>query len=495
MTVEETRPHRRHRPAPDTRTGPIATDGAAVTTGPRLVPTEVARLPRPRHGGPGVATGPLRVSDASLAAAAPTSPTAFAAIYRRYGDALHDFCLGMLRDRDAAADCVQDVFCVAATRLDQLREHDKLRPWLYAIARHEALARLRRRRREQPTDAMPDGPSAGDGPDALAARTELAELVAAAAGGLADRDRTVLELHYRHGLDGPELADALGVSATHANTLVGRLRTTVERCLGALLVARHRRAECAELDALLGGWDGGMTVLLRKRLNRHIEGCAGCRDARGRLVSPTALLASAPVAVPAPGWLGDSIARHATPMLQPGGGSAGTSVSWWPAGLGGGTHASAAVLAPIVAAVVVAPVLTVAVLTAGSTAPDVIAGPGAPAPAPSAVSPTGAAPTGSSSPPSGRSTGPTASVRPQPGAPGTRPGVRPGQPAVPLPRAPLGPFSRPPALPEAPPVVPEPPDPRDDELPSGPCEACTRAPTPGPTGFAGGEGAPAGSST
>ena len=48
------------------------------------------------------------------------------------------------------------------------------------------------------------------GPDTLAARTELADLIAEAAGGLSDRDRSVLELAYRHGLDGPELAEALG---------------------------------------------------------------------------------------------------------------------------------------------------------------------------------------------------------------------------------------------------------------------------------------------
>ena len=87
-------------------------------------------------------------TDAELArAAAAGDRGAFAGIYDRYADRLHDFCVGMLRDRDGAADCVQDVFCTAATRLSQLREPDKLRPWLYAIARNEALRRLRERRR------------------------------------------------------------------------------------------------------------------------------------------------------------------------------------------------------------------------------------------------------------------------------------------------------------------------------------------------------------
>jgi DNA-directed RNA polymerase specialized sigma24 family protein len=52
--------------------------------------------------------------DAELArASAAGDRTAFADIYDRYADRLHDFCVGMLADRDGAADCVQDVFCIA----------------------------------------------------------------------------------------------------------------------------------------------------------------------------------------------------------------------------------------------------------------------------------------------------------------------------------------------------------------------------------------------
>jgi RNA polymerase sigma factor (sigma-70 family) len=141
------------------------------------------------------------VSDAELArAAAAGDRRAFAEIYDRYADRLHDFCIGMVRDRDAAADCVQDVFCTAATQLARLREPDKLRPWLYAIARNEALRHLRERRREQLLEEVPDMACTDAGPDTLAARTELADLIAQAAGGLGDRDRAVLELAYHHGL-------------------------------------------------------------------------------------------------------------------------------------------------------------------------------------------------------------------------------------------------------------------------------------------------------
>jgi RNA polymerase sigma factor (sigma-70 family) len=245
-------------------------------------------------------------SDAELVrASAAGDRTAFAGIYDRYADRLHDFCTGVLGDRDGAADCVQDAFCIAATRLPQLRDPDKLRPWLYSIARNEALRRIRERRRETPSEDLPDTASGEPGPDTLAARTELADLIADAAGGLSDRDRSVLELAFRHGLNGPDLAEALGVSPSNANTIVHRLRDTIERSLGALLVSRRVRNSggCQELAAILDGWDGHFNVLMRKRISRHIESCDVCDEERRRLVSPAALLGAAPVFIPAPEWL------------------------------------------------------------------------------------------------------------------------------------------------------------------------------------------------
>jgi RNA polymerase sigma factor (sigma-70 family) len=198
--------------------------------------------------------------------------TAFAQIYDRYADRLHDYCVRMLRDRDGAADCVQEAFCVAATRLPQLRDPEKLRPWLYAIARNEALARLRERRRETPFDELPDIESHDATPDNVAARAELADLIAKATGGLSDRDRVVFDLAFHHGLSGTELADALEISHTNANKIVLRLRRTIERSLGALLLSRRAgsaRGGCTELSRRTG------TRLrnrgLRRRVLRHLR--------------------------------------------------------------------------------------------------------------------------------------------------------------------------------------------------------------------------------
>jgi RNA polymerase sigma factor (sigma-70 family) len=244
--------------------------------------------------------------DADLVGAAIAGDrAAFAGIYDRYADRLYDFCVGMVGNHDAA-DCVQEAFCQAAVALPALRDPDKLRPWLYSIVRHQALRALRSRKRELTSDEVPEEPSADAGPDVLAARNELATLVAQAEGGLSDRDRDVLNLAYRHGLTGSELAQALDVSNESAKKMVQRLRDTVEKSLGALLVVRQADSghnHCPEMAAIVAGWDGQFTILLRKRASRHIENCPNCDEERGRLVNPRALLGSSALFIPAPYWL------------------------------------------------------------------------------------------------------------------------------------------------------------------------------------------------
>ena len=63
-------------------------------------------------------------------------------IYERYGDRVYDLCFAMLRSGDDAADAYQDTFLTAANKLDQLRDTERLRSWLYSVARNQCRARL-----------------------------------------------------------------------------------------------------------------------------------------------------------------------------------------------------------------------------------------------------------------------------------------------------------------------------------------------------------------
>ncbi|MGH3937157.1 MAG: sigma-70 family RNA polymerase sigma factor [Pseudonocardiaceae bacterium] len=222
-----------------------------------------------------------------------------AGIYDRYADRLYDFCAGMLRDRDEAADVVQDTFLLVNGRIGQLRDPELLRPWLYAIARSVALAHARARGRVRPTDAVIDTPDPAVGPERLAEQEALRQLVADASEGLSEGDRAMLRLHL-HGLEGAELGVALGISANIVHVRLSRLRDQMERSLGALLVARLGRGDCDELTAVLGKWDGRFTPPLRKRVARHLDHCPRCGERRRAVASPWALLSSAVVLVAPP---------------------------------------------------------------------------------------------------------------------------------------------------------------------------------------------------
>src|SRR5262249_35738314 len=104
--------------------------------------------------------------------------------------------------------------------------------------------------------------------------------------GLTPGDREVIELHLRHEMEAAEVASILGVSRTHALTLLSRARHQLAACMVVMLVGRTGRADCHELSDMLDDWDGHLTVALRKRLHRHIQRCARCERRRAFAFSP-----------------------------------------------------------------------------------------------------------------------------------------------------------------------------------------------------------------
>lgn len=248
---------------------------------------------------------PDRPTDAELVAAHLRGERgALAGIYDRYAASLYDTAAVMLGDRDEAADATQDVFVVCARQLGQLREPDRLKPWMFAILRNEVYRRTKQRGRARPTDfAAPEGPEVAGLPDPSAegGRAEAAELgalVRSAAAGLDERDQLVLELSARQGLEGADLAAALGVSTSQSYVMVHRMRERIERSLGALLVARMGRRDCPDLAALLSGWDGTFSVLIRKRVARHVDDCDVCDRSRKKYAVVPLLGAAPAIALP-----------------------------------------------------------------------------------------------------------------------------------------------------------------------------------------------------
>ena len=233
-----------------------------------------------------------------VAAIVAGDPEGLAEAYDRYASPLYTYCRSLLRESADAADAVQDTFVIAASRLAGLRDRNRLRPWLYAVARNECHRRLRARTVQvtTPLDEMPDVTDSSADVSGEAERDELRTLLRSAVRGLNSGEHDLIELQLRQGLDVAEIAAVLGVSRNHAHALLSRARDQLEISLGALLVARSGRKDCAALNTMLADWDGQLNVLMRKRINRHIENCPVCAERKKRELAPALLLGLAPLA-------------------------------------------------------------------------------------------------------------------------------------------------------------------------------------------------------
>ncbi|WCO66869.1 sigma-70 family RNA polymerase sigma factor [Iamia majanohamensis] len=463
-------------------------------------------------------------SDAELVAALRAGdPAALATIYDRHADALFAFAARTLRSPHDAADACQDAFVLASQRIDQLRDPSRLRPWLYAIVRNECTRIGRARARVVPVspeghhdrDAGPGADLAagrtGDtaGPDPVgsaAVRTDDATVVRDALGGLDERDRALFALQAGAGLQGRDLADAAGIPPRQLGQATARLRDRLERSIVSLLVSRHGRRDCPELGAILATWDGHLTVLLRKRVSRHIDACATCSSRRAALVLPvrSALAAPLPLLL-APADLRGRVLDRVAAALDGGPAPDPGAAADWPGGFPPGARRRGPVpprRALAAVAAVVAMALALAVLVGAGSGGDAVAGAPA-APTTAAVPPpdtttTNVPPTPTTGAPAAPDAPPAAPPEPAPAPPPAAPS--PTEPAPPPPPAPTAdaPGAPTPEVtsdPSPPPPPPPPPEPErpgraDDPVAPAPAPevAVVRAPTslvrtgcPGPT--------------
>ncbi|CAM5678418.1 sigma-70 family RNA polymerase sigma factor [Streptomyces viridifaciens] len=205
-------------------------------------------------------------------------------------------------------DVAQETMIRALDGLDGLREPESFRSWLVAITMNQ----VRRRHaagQQQPTVGGLD--ETWEVADPRADFTDLTILrlglsgqrreVAEATRWLDPDDRELLALWWLEAsgeLSRAELAEALDLSPQHAAVRVQRMKKQLEagrvvvRALGAY-------PRCPQLAEVTVGFDGTPNSVWRKRIARHIRGCAGC-DGLGRDLFPAEGLLAGLAMVPIP---------------------------------------------------------------------------------------------------------------------------------------------------------------------------------------------------
>ena len=238
-------------------------------------------------------------SDATLVVAALGGDrAALGQIYDRYSNDIYSFAMSRLRNPDQAADATQETFVMVATRLSTLRHPERLRAWVFAIARNKIIDQVRYAERSH-TEVTETMIISHDDHSADLESVESASLLWDAAGSLTERDRDLLELSIRHGLDGDDLADALGVAISHLHVLKSRMNDRLKKAVGSLLIARMGTEDCPDLAAILSDWDGMFTLDVRSRVTRHVSDCDICENKQAALIGRGMAFGMLPI-IPAP---------------------------------------------------------------------------------------------------------------------------------------------------------------------------------------------------
>jgi len=170
---------------------------------------------------------------ALLAATAGGDRQALRAIYDRQSVRLFGIAQAILRDRDSAADALQEAFLKISLRAGQF---DPLRgeasAWLAGIVRHAALDLARKRGRELPTDdpALGDMPVAPEALEAVAANAQgrrLRDCLSA----LDERNRRGILLAFVHGLSHAQVAAKLELPLGTVKAWIRRGLLQLRECL------------------------------------------------------------------------------------------------------------------------------------------------------------------------------------------------------------------------------------------------------------------------
>jgi RNA polymerase sigma-70 factor, ECF subfamily len=165
------------------------------------------------------------------------------AVYERYGRAVHTVAYSIVRNSATAADVVQATFVKAWRAAGTFNPERDLGPWLYTIARRQAIDTLRRERRVEP--AEPEVIDVVELPPSLESTWEAWE-VRLAVDQLPDDEREVVRLAWFIGLSHPEIADQLAVPV---GTVKSRSHRAHKRLASLLAhVVAENRSDSADVQ-------------------------------------------------------------------------------------------------------------------------------------------------------------------------------------------------------------------------------------------------------
>lgn len=171
--------------------------------------------------------------EALVAKIAAGNRLAMQVLFARHYARIYRFVLRLLGSEALAEDVTSEVFLDVWRQAHRFEARSAVTTWLLAIARHKALAELRRRP-EPPSDAASmDASDPADNPEATFAIKHRGEILRNCLTRLSPRHREIIDLVYYHEKSVQEAAAILGVPGNTVKTRMFHARKKLSELLEA----------------------------------------------------------------------------------------------------------------------------------------------------------------------------------------------------------------------------------------------------------------------
>ncbi|HEV8622976.1 MAG TPA: sigma-70 family RNA polymerase sigma factor [Acidimicrobiia bacterium] len=225
--------------------------------------------------------------------------SAFGTLYLRHRDAARKVA-GMCASSAAdAEDAVAEGFARVFAALPRMAGRQiAFRPYLLTCVRNAATDRLRRERRIDLRDQMPETPGTAQADDMALLGLER-NLVGEALQALPARWRTVLWLTEVEGLSPAEVSRRIGIKPNAVAALAYRARKGLREAYLQAHLKAEASEDCRATVSRLGNYvRGDLAEKERQAVQTHLDACAKCRCRRDELTDVNATLRNAFLPVP-----------------------------------------------------------------------------------------------------------------------------------------------------------------------------------------------------
>ena len=158
---------------------------------------------------------------------------AFTALVETYNTAIYNLGYRMLGEAGEAEDAAQETFLRAYSQLHSYDPSRSFKTWLFSIASHHCIDRLRKRRLiwlSIEDEQLPPHPALQEqtpGPEEQSVRREQTEIVQALLAKLTPEDRNVIVMRYWYDYSYEEIAQTTGATVSAVKSRLHRARGLV----------------------------------------------------------------------------------------------------------------------------------------------------------------------------------------------------------------------------------------------------------------------------